>query len=127
ATADGIALVPPKSGSSESSSEIAVGTSVKQNQVLVSIGNLEGLSVKIAINEIDINQVAPGQEAMITGVGFPKETLKGFVKEVASQAQIAQGGLGGLPTFSATVIVPSLTPEQKKLIRVGMSAKILVT
>jgi HlyD family secretion protein len=125
ATADGVALAPPKMGSTESN-EIVVGSSVKQNQVLVSIGNLDGLSVTITINEIDINKVKSGQDATITGVGFPKETLKGIVQEVASQAHAVQGAVGGLPTFNATVIVPSLTPNQKKLIRVGMSAKISI-
>jgi len=78
------------------------------------------------VSEIDINRVKPGQKAIVTSAALPGMTFKGLVKSVGSQARLANGG-GGLATFPVTVIVPKLTPKQRKFIRVGMSAKIEIS
>lgn len=123
----GVALVPIKSEESKETGIIALGTTVKAGQIVTSIGDLTGLSASININEVDINQIKPGQLVTLTGVGFPEFALKGSVSQVASQALVSASGLGNIPTFTAKVIVPKLTAEQQKFIRVGMSAKIQIT
>lgn len=121
----GVALQPPKTGSgSQETGNINVGSSVKLGQVVTSIGDLNGISVDIKVNEIDINKVKLKQAVHITGVAFPGFKLAGHVSSIDSQATTQEGGSGGLPTFPVTVVVPTLTTAQAKVIRVGMSAKV---
>jgi len=122
----GVFLEPPKTSSTEGDKTIEVGSDVKQGAPLGLIGNLQGLSINIKISEIDLQKVVPGLKASITGVAFPGEELQGIVQRVNSQAQSSGGVVGGLPTFSGEVIVNQLTDQQKKIIKVGMSAKVNV-
>lgn len=121
ATGDGVLLYPPKS-SDDKSGRIAVGSSVKAGQVLGLIGDLQGISVEIDVPEIDIDKIHAGMDASIGGIAFGGQELKG--KLVAVNAQASSTGTAGLPSFSAVVEVASLTPQQRKWIKVGMSAAI---
>jgi len=122
---DGIALFPPDSDSDDSGGgKVNVGSQVKLGQVLVSIGDLTGISADVSVTEVNIDKIKKGQKVIITGVAFPHHILHGYVKDVTAQASAASSG--GLPSFPATVVVKKLTDEQRILIRVGMSAKIQV-
>jgi len=121
---DGIALSPigadGKSGGSDSKS-VGPGSEVKDGQILLTIGDLSGISIAVNVNEIDVNKIQPGQVAKVTGPAFPGIELEGKVAEVDKQAQ---GGDSGLPTFPVVVKVKKLTDAQKEIIHVGMSAKV---
>ncbi|MFC3908268.1 efflux RND transporter periplasmic adaptor subunit [Legionella dresdenensis] len=122
ASSEGILLYPPKSTGDEGSGQLTVGSSVKSGQVLALIGDLNGVSVEIDVPEIDIDKIHAGMKASITGVALGKQTLKGEV--VSVNAQAVAGSSSSLPSFTAVVEVNKLTPEQKKWIKVGMSASI---
>lgn len=107
----------------DNSKKIQNGSAVKEGEVLLSIDPNGGISIDISIDEMNVNQLQVGQPAVITSIAFPNFKLNGYVKNIDAQAS----GSGNLPTFSATVIVPKLTPEQDKIIRIGMSAKIAIT
>lgn len=126
ANASGVALPPPKSsgGSSGQSSEIDVGSNVKLGQLITKIGDLDGVSVDISVNEIDINKIQLKQKVFITGVAYPGITLTGYVDSIDSQASTDSGASGGLPTFAVKVVVPKLTADAEKVIRMGMTAKV---
>lgn len=126
APVDGVFLQPPKTGSDSNNKEIEVGTDIKQGEALGLIGNLTGVAVDIDVSEIDLEKIKPGLPATITGVAFPNQNLKGSIKEINSQATTTLGSAGGLPTFAGVVVVPTLTPEQSTMIKVGMSAKVSV-
>lgn len=96
------------------------GDAVKQGDVLAVIGDLSGVSVPIKVNELTVNQLQPGQAVKIFGVAFPGEILRGQISRVDKQGEIA----GGFPTFNVDINISSLTAEQKKMIHVGMSAKV---
>ena len=96
---------------------------VKDGQTLLNINSSRGISFDIKINEINVNQLHVGQPAIITSVAFPNIKLQGYIKSIDSQAS----SIGNLPSFSAAIIVPSLTTSQEKIIRIGMSAKISIT
>jgi HlyD family secretion protein len=122
---DGIALLPKKTSNDSNSSEsskILVGSSVKNGDGLLAIGDLSGLALYINVNEININDIKPGQNVTITGVAFPSITLHGQVKEVEIQAKNSGGS--GLPTFPVKIQVPSISSEDLKMIHMGMSAEI---
>lgn len=117
----GILLYPPKSGD-DKSQRLSVGASVKAGQVLGLIGDLSGVRVEIDVPEIDIDKIHRGMKAKIRGVALGDEVLNGELVAINGQATPTSGN--SLPVFNAVVIVKHLTPEQKKRIRVGMSATI---
>lgn len=124
----GIALFPTGSGPSSGSGEgevnrpLVIGSSVREGQELLNIGNLAGLSATLQVNEVDVDRIRPGMQARLSGDAFPGLELQGKVISVSSQAQ--SGTSGGLGMFEVIVQVPKLTPEQRKPIRIGMSAKV---
>ncbi len=105
----------------DESKKVAKGDTVKQGDVLAVIGDMNGLSVKIKVNELTINQLHTGQKVKITGIAFPEEELSGQIQRLDKQGEIASGGL---PTFNVEVIVKGLSKKQQQEIHVGMSAKV---
>lgn len=120
---NGIALIP-KTESGSDGDKIVVGSKVKVGEILLSIGDMAGISVDIKVNEVDIDKVKVGQTVEITGVAFPNIVLNGHIDSVDSQASSASGASGGLPNFNVKVIVPTLTEQAKKQVRVGMTVKV---
>lgn len=116
----GILLYPPKAGE-DKSARITVGSSVKSGQVIALIGDLSGISIEIEVPEIDISQIHSGMQATISGIAFGKHPLQGTLVAVNAQASSTSNGL---PFFTAVVEVKSLTREQQRWIKVGMSAAI---
>jgi HlyD family secretion protein len=132
ANATGIALLNEKSTgdaqNADSGKSVNVGSQIKQGQILVAIGDLVGISTVIAVGELNINQIVPGQSVTITSSALPGIAFKGVVKYVAAQAKSNFSDSGGaLATFPVTIVVPEITPQQRKLIRVGMDAKVEIT
>lgn len=117
--AEGVILSPSKS--EEENKKIAKGDNVKMGDVLALIGDMSGLSVRIKVNELSINQLNPHQKVKITGIAFSDYTLNGEITRVDRQGDSSSGGL---PTFIVEVAVPKLTQAQQKEIHVGMSAKV---
>ncbi|WP_058534130.1 efflux RND transporter periplasmic adaptor subunit [Legionella saoudiensis] len=120
APSKGVLLYPPKTGE-DKTTRITVGASVKAGQVIALIGDLSGISIEIEVPEIDISQIHTGMKANISGIAFGKHPLQGELVAVNAQASNTSNGL---PFFTAVVEVKSLTPEQQRLIKVGMSASI---
>ncbi len=120
---DGIALLPPKS---DDTHELRIGSSIKAAEVVALVGDLTGLSIIIKIPEINIDKIKKGMLAEVSGIAFPNHTLKAMVKSINAQANSSAGDSGGLPIFTAKVVVPALTKEQKAILKIGMSASVHV-
>ncbi|MFJ1268773.1 efflux RND transporter periplasmic adaptor subunit [Legionella lytica] len=116
----GVLLYPPKAGE-DKTARISVGASVKSGQVIALIGDLTGISIEIEVPEIDISQIHTGMKASISGIAFGKHPLQGELVAVNAQASNTSNGL---PFFTAVVEVKSLSEEQQRWIKVGMSAAI---
>lgn len=125
APAAGIILFPVQVKSDEGTGELVVGSEIKKGQALVSIGDLNGITVDFQVNEADINRVKPGQTVIVSTSGAHSVTLMGQVKSIAVQAKNIRGG-NEAASFPATAYVEKITPEQRETIRVGMSAKVMV-
>lgn len=118
---NGIALFPTSSGSgSDDDKKITVGMSVKQDQLLVNIGDLSGFVAQLNVSEVMINSVHKGMPVKVTGTAFPGIELKGMVSAVSSQAHTSDSS--GMSMFAVTVRIPHLSKKASKAIRVGMSA-----
>lgn len=130
APSSGIVLYPAassdSSGNGSASSDdkqLIQGSSIKQDQLLLSIGDLKGLSAEFAVSEIDIDRIKKGMTVKVTSQAFPHIVLTGVIDSVSFQATQAGGSGGGLSMFKVTIKIPDLSSEAKAKIRVGMSGK----
>lgn len=117
---DGIALYAEDNSGDEK--ELPVGSHVKANQTLLRIGDLQGLTLQVKVNEYDVDSLKQGQKAIITSDAFPNITLTGFIKSVSQQATDQEGA----PVFMVSVIIPEITDAVRQIVHVGMSAKIMI-
>lgn len=126
ATGSGVALFPVKSdsgGDDSNGNKLIVGSEVKQGQLIVSIGDLSGLSVSFKVGEVDINRIKPGLPVVVSGVSFPGIELQGHIAQVASQASEGSGNQA-LSQFDVTVKIPKLSKQQRKVVHIGMTSKV---
>lgn len=125
--ADGIALFPIKSASHDENGgddkQVESGSSVKQGQLLLMIGDLNGMSTEIHVNEVNVNRIHKGMSAVVTGSAFPGIRLKAFVDSVSSQAKNSQGS-SSVSEFPVQIKIPAITKKERDIIHVGMSAKV---
>lgn len=124
----GIALFPAQkstsggSGSDATSGKLTVGSTVKQDELLLSIGDLTGLSAEFNVSEVDIYRIYNGMSVKVTGSAFPGKELHGVISAVSAQAN--QGGSSdGLSMYAVSVKIPNVEPKTMERIRVGMTAK----
>ncbi|MFS2199811.1 efflux RND transporter periplasmic adaptor subunit [Pseudomonas sp. Pseusp3] len=104
---------------------LQAGARLSQGQALFGLADIEHLKIVASVSELDINQLHPGQEVEIEGDGFEGERLKGTVQVVSSLAEPSDESSGGA-SFSVTLSVSKLTPEQMQRVRLGMSARLAI-
>jgi HlyD family secretion protein len=119
---EGIALLPSTEGDSGNKT-IQEGSEIKKGQVLLTIGDFSGITLRIDVNQTDIQHLTLNQPAEITSSAFPEYTLAGYISHMDQQAR-ADGR--ATPTFSVTISVPTLTAQQKQAIHIGMNAKVAI-
>ncbi len=98
------------------------GLSVTQGQLLFSVGNLDGLSIKTQVDEVDISRVQYDQKVSVTGDAFSDMPMTGKVTHMASNATSSSHSQA--PMFDVTVSVDSLKEMQRKRIKLGMSTNV---
>lgn len=128
APVSGVVLLPPERQGGQGRAEtIEVGSRLSRGQTMFGIGDLAGFLVRGQVDEIDVNQVRPGQNVTVTGDAFAGEVLTGRVSSVAAQASSEQSGMGrGMPNFAVSIAITDLTPEQRARLAVGMSASLAI-
>ncbi|MBI5093129.1 MAG: HlyD family efflux transporter periplasmic adaptor subunit [Candidatus Hydrogenedentes bacterium] len=94
-----------------------VGKRVGPQDVLLVVEGLDDVTVKVAVDEMDINRLRIGQEARIEGVGFPGAPLRGTLVDISPKATYVGKGI---TTFEATVKIL----EPLGAARLGMSAEV---
>ena len=105
---------------------LATGTAVKQGDLLLVIGDLDGVTVTGAVDEVDIANVHVGQAVRVVGDAFPGIELRGRIDLVSSQAKVSDEQ-SALPWFEVAAVVDGLTDEQRERLRLGMSADLEIT
>ncbi|EKD91770.1 MAG: hypothetical protein ACD_29C00387G0001 [uncultured bacterium] len=120
----GVALFPTgkKSDDSSSSGKLTVGDSIKDGQLLLSIGDLSGLAATFDVSEVDIDRIHQNMDVIVSGNAFPGAHLKGYISAVSVQANL-NSGESGLSMFSVKIDIPSVDKKIMEKIRVGMTAK----
>lgn len=97
------------------------GASVEAGAPLLTLGDMEGLTAKGRVDEVDIPSVRQGLGVRITGPAFPGLELTGRIVHVSSRASRAGGGRS-LPSFSLVAAVDKIGPQERAAVRLGMSA-----
>ncbi len=123
APVDGI-IIQPLDKEGKKKKAMAAGVSVTPGEILLAVGNLEGISIKSQVDEIDIGRIKLNQEVIVSSDAFADLTLTGKIKHIASNA--SQSTRSQVPMFDITVRIATLTAEQKKRIRLGMSTHLQV-
>jgi len=85
----------------------------------VTIGDLRHLEVAVNLPEVDVAQVAPGQEAVIIPEAAPDTRLKGKVLSVSPMGTQVQG----VVNFPVTIALEENTPA----VRAGMTVQVQIT
>ena len=113
-------ILTARGASARPDTALAPGTTLEAGQVLLTIGDTEGLTTTGRIGEVDVGRIHQGQRVQIAGPAFTGKALDGYVQHVSSQA--TRGAGATLPTFEVTAVVETLDPEQRAAVRLGMSA-----
>ena len=97
------------------------GRAVTQGERLLTIGDLDGLSVTGLVDEVDIGKVRVAQRVKVSGDAFHDLKLEGQVSHVSAQAGQRQGRKGP-PLFEVTVTLEDFPATVRQRLRLGMSA-----
>jgi HlyD family secretion protein len=117
----GVVLKPPEN--EKNKKPLEKGSMIKEGQIFCTIANLDGLSVKTKIDEVDVSKIKNGQAAKVYGEAFKEIPLSGIVKSISYQAVSRRREQ---PTFEVIININNLTEEQRQRIRLGMSANLEV-
>lgn len=120
--ASGLALLPGPSAK-DHQDKLTQGSPVKKNDVLLTIGDLSGVTLNIKVNETQIKQIKLQQFVDISFIALPQVRLQGVIARIDTQAQSVNNDN---PTFPVQVLVKTLPEQYRELVLVGMSAKLRV-
>jgi len=95
--------------------EVLVGRSLSRGDTFAEVVDTSHASVDVAIDEVDLGRVKPGQKAAIKLEGLPNRTFRAPVTLVSPKAEL----VGSERFFFARVLVPN----QDGLIRSGMQGR----
>jgi HlyD family secretion protein len=121
APVSGTVLLPNMAGDTDKKGKLAEqGVTFSQGDILLAIGNTEGLSMTAEVDELEVLKIKKDQEVRITVDAFG-ETIKGRVSNISSQAVKAEGGKKAA-SFEVSVAMDSLPVGLREKLRLGMSA-----
>lgn len=122
---DGVVVMPylaAGSGAGDSGARrLLLGSRINAGDPLLGTANLETYSVETRVDEIEISKLQIDQPVAITGEAFPGLTLEGRVSRISQEAEANQNS-SSLASFKVWVTVSRLTPDQRRQLRIGMTA-----
>lgn len=123
----GVVLSPSKTSShNDNPSGLlpTVGSTIKQSDSLLTIGDVSGYLVDIRVSQMQVNALFLGQKATVTGDAF-SDRLAGYISQIGLQANTdPNAGDDSAPTYVVEIRIPSLPRVTQRPIRLGMSAKV---
>ena len=117
----GVVMRPQSSAAADGQQQsLGAGTSVSIGEHLLTIGDIEGLSVLGQVDEVDVVQIRVGNSVRVTGEAFPGVVLNALIRHVSSEA-IVGNDRRSIPFFETIAVVDQLNSEQLELLRIGMT------
>jgi len=105
-----------------SSNPIEEGASVRERQEIIHLPDLSSMVAELKVHESVIEQIRPGQKAIITVDALPDVRLQGTVKEVANLPD-PQRWLQDVKVYTTRVAIEGTHPS----LRPGMSCRADIT
>jgi HlyD family secretion protein len=96
----------------------SAAANVSGGTTLVRMANLATVQARALVDETDIGQVQPGQEALVTVEAYPNRTFRGRVQKIEPQAVVEQN------VTMFPVLVRLDNPE--RLLKPGMNAEVSI-
>ena len=118
----GVLLQPAQTSFGDEERLLVKGQVVNQGEPLFTIGDVEGLSVRGWVDEVDVDKIRLAQAVVVRGDAFPDLELRGAVTHVSRQAR--QGSARDVPTFEFVAAVEGLAAAERASLRLGMSATV---
>ncbi len=121
APVSGTVLLPDLAGEKDQKGKVAErGVTFTQGDILLSIGNTEGLSMTASVDELEVLKIKKDQAVKITVDAFG-DVLAGRVTHISSQAVKSTEGRK-TASFEVSVAIDTLPAALKDKLRLGMSA-----
>lgn len=119
----GIVMKPPaQATAAKGSRTAAAGESFQQGDILLAVGDLQGLTVTSRVDEVEVTKLRAGQPVKVSGDAFAGLTLDGQLRSISPQAE--DGESRSAPSFLIQVVVDALSDAQRARAWVGMSAQL---
>lgn len=93
---------------------------VQETQLLLTLGNLDTMTITARVDEIDIGKVRPGQPLTARSNAYRQLRFQGSVKRVAAQAGPSTAGVGTSFAVEGDVV------NEQSLLRSGMNAEVTI-
>ena len=135
---EGVVVLPSSGDKDKKDKRVDKGVSFARGETLVTIGNIENLSVQVDVDEMEVLKIKNGQDVTVTGIAFPGIVLKGKVSSISSQATPDETQKGS-PSFRVIVVLDELprsvidkirlkgaSQSVVEKIRLGMSATVKI-
>ncbi|MCP4233804.1 MAG: HlyD family efflux transporter periplasmic adaptor subunit, partial [Aestuariibacter sp.] len=119
---NGVTLRAKSTESDGSSKSITVGSPVTAQQVMLAVGDTDALQIKVSVSELDINDIKPGLNVIVTGDSLGDKTLKGKVVAVGSQVEASNRT--SLASYPVTITLQAPSNDVKQYIRLGMHVRL---
>lgn len=105
--------------------KLSVGQKVSEGDVLLTLAEMDSLSIESKVDELEVNKLQVGQTVVVSGDAFPGVKLQGKLVEVSAQADVAMRG-GGLATYTIKALIDDIPDDQRQHLRIGMSASMRI-
>ncbi|MEW6364347.1 MAG: PAS domain S-box protein [Acidobacteriota bacterium] len=127
----GVVLQAPRQNDgTEKDVVLELGAPVEEGTVLLAIGSLEGRSIRMRVDEVDVQKLRIGQMVRCKGDGFRGVSLEGRIDQITLPVGVEFGrslSMSDAPAFfDVKVAIDRMTDEQRQKVRVGMSANLEV-
>jgi HlyD family secretion protein len=111
-------VIYPSAAAWKRTPDITEGATVRKDQVLLLMPDLETMQVKVGIHESIVDRVQPGQKAIVT---LPDRTLEAEVTKVATVTKPAGWWTGNVVKYDTIIALPADAG-----LKPGMSAEVEV-
>lgn len=93
---------------------------IQAGQLLLTLGNLNTMTITVRVDEIDIGKIQSGQQLTVRSTAHPQQRFEGKVVRVAAQSAESATGLGTYFKVEGEVV------NDQALLRSGMNAEVTI-